>query len=290
MKKILALVLATLMLLSFTAFAEDNMTNTVSEGRNFLQADSASDFGGADSATQRTDVWLQVEASGQIDVTVPLVAIFKTNIDGGKDTIADEYKIINNSSAAIKVTEVVVVDQKTDVSANGQQTQMVMVAELPEKTSTIYDQYTLTMLPSDRYATQEWATAKNVFTAFTAEDTANDTKTFTLTKDNVEGKGLWRVEKKGAIDSFNNKLDESYIDLTLETSKLSFVTKQASKNDENIENGIKLFTVTYTVKIDDSEAVGGDITGSMDGSVYEDRTKDEDIVTTYTYKNTTIDH
>lgn len=254
MKKILALILAAMMLLGGAAMATD-MTEVVHVGS---QEDFVETGDPATSASQSTDVWLQVEASGQIDVTVPLVVVFKTNIDGGSASTGNTYKIVNNSSAAIKVTEVKVQDQKTDVSGNGVTSNMTMVKELPSSGAT-YDQYTLTMKPTDHYQNKYYFTTdngENVYTYFTDAGTASDQGTFVKKADAVQTQGLWRIERS---DGAENGSDESKITLTLSTSKLSFVTNQKSVDNEDVENGVKLFNVAYTVKIDDSTAVGGDI-------------------------------
>lgn len=255
MKKILALILAAMMLLGGAAMAD---TEDMTEEHVGTQTDFMKTGDPATSASQSTDVWLQVEASGQIDVTVPLVVVFKTNIDGGSASTGNTYKIVNNSSAAIKVTEVSVTDTQEQFTQNGVTENMKAV----ETMTGAYNEYTLTMLPTDQYAGQDkvWTDAKSVVDAdgdgsvtFKKESTGNVYKIASST--DAQAKGLWRIEKKDdAKDT-----DESYINLTLSTSKLSFVTNQKKVNDESVENGVKLFNVAYTVKIDDSTAVGGDI-------------------------------
>lgn len=271
MKKFLSLLLAAMMLLScasaMATHVDDDTTTQWMENVYVGDQTLFSEVGGQNetSATQTTDVWLQVEASGQIDVTIPLVAVFKTDIDGGNETISDSYKIINYSSAPIAVTQVDIEDQNTNVTVNGKDSDMTMVETV---NAANYDEYSLTMLPKDRYTTNPWSTAKNVKGDFTAATTNATTlaakQKYTLTSNGYsqkEAKGLWLVERKGAVNDSNEKLDESYINLTLTTSPLSFVTKQKSNNNGNIENGIKLFTITYTVEIADDAPVGGDIEG-----------------------------
>lgn len=255
MKKILALILAAMMLLGGAAMATNMEEAYVGDQDDFVKAGTPD----TTSASQSTDVWLQVEASGQIDVTVPLVVVFKTNIDGGSASTGNAYKIVNNSSAAIKVTEVKVQDQKTDVSGNGITSNMTMVSALPQADSATYDQYTLTMKPTDYYQNKNYFTTadgENVYTYFTDVGTASEQGTFVKTADGVQTQGLWRIERS---DGAEGGSDESHINLTLSTSKLSFVTNQKSEDKPAVENGVKLFNVAYTVKIDDSTAVGGDI-------------------------------
>ena len=284
MKKIIALALALVMVMSCTLAlaADENMTNKVATTNSpFLVGTATTTDGlfGYKDASQRTDVWLQVEASGQIDVTIPLVAIFKTNIDGGTSDISRQYKMINNSSAAVKVTKVVVTDDNAAVNMNGETgNNMVLKGELEEGA---YNQYTLSILPEDRYQnTKFWASGvpKNVGQHFTQEG-----NTYTLDSA-VDGKyeeqqGLWRVD-------YNDKapagMDESYIDLKLSTSKLNFVTAQKKNNDAAIENGVQIFHISYTVMIDDYNAAGGDIEGAMDGSRYNNG--EHMAPTTYSYQ------
>lgn len=254
MKRFLALILAAMMLLGGSAMAEeDNMTEAHVGGQTeFVKEEDKT------SASQSTDVWLQVAASGTIDVTVPLVVVFKTNIDGGTASTGTSYKIINNSSAAIKVTEVKVTDAKTDITQNGVASNLKAVETLTEGN---YDEYTLTMLPEDRYETKAWESARSVVDAdgdgiSTFQQEGNTGAYKIASSTGAEKKGLWRIEKK---DGSEGGKDESHIKLTLATSKLSFVTKQKSNNDAGVENGVKLFNVAYIVKIDDSTAVGGDI-------------------------------
>ena len=292
MKKIIALALALMMTLGCTValatepVADVNMTNRVSTLNvqpNFLVTKETTTEGlsGAMEAAQRTDVWLQVEASGQIDVTVPLVAVFKTNIDGGRDTIANTYKIINHSSAALAVTKVVIEDQNADVSANGNGDQLSMVKEAE---LTGYNKYSLHFKPTDFYKTDAgkanpvWQVSQDVADSTSAQDgglmktnfekTTEGGKTI-YTKDSHavagdEKQGLWLIDREIAGSTDN----QSYIELVLNTTKLSFVTSK-NKKEAAVEDGVKIFTITYTVKIDDSSKVGEDIFGRTNGSVYE---------------------
>ena len=257
MKKIVSLILALAMILSCTAaLANTNMEEKyIGAQENFAIDDPTT----KKSASQSTDIWLQVEAAGQIDVTIPLVAVFKTNIDGGSATISNSYKMINNSSAAIKVAKVVVTDQNVDVTTNNQIPTANM--KLVKAFTGAYDEYTLTMEPTDHYVDKAWDGAKNV-AEFTKSGYAY-TKDSDTTGKYTEVKGLWRVEKS---DKANGGKDESYIKLVLSTSKLDFVTLQKDTvkdgDDAAIEDGVKIVTIQYTVMIDDSEAKGEDIKGS----------------------------
>lgn len=251
MKKFLALMLVALMLLGGAAMAANMTEAHVGSESGFVKSGT--------SASQSTDVWLQVTASGQIDVTVPLVVVFKTNIDGGSATTSEAYKIVNNSSAAIKVTEVEVTDMQQKFTQNGVEDNMKAVGTLTGG----YNEYTLTMLPTDQYATKVWETAKNVFDGADGFTVNGATATLTASAD-AQAPGLWRIEKKDDSET----TDESPIALTLSTSRLTFVTNQKSVDEADIENGVKLFNVAYTVQIDDSTAVGGDIKDDAPNHTY----------------------
>lgn len=268
MKKFVAMLLAVMMILSCAALAADkNMTNVhTGNATPFKKSEDKK------SAEQKTDVWLQVEAAGTIDVTVPLVLVFKTNIDGGNCDSPEGYKITNNSTAALKVTKVEITDDYADVSANGNTSKMKMVNAL----TGAYDEYTLMMNVDDQYEIKNWTVAKNVhFNNDTSngdgianfEESASG-KTFTIAKGSgAEEAGLWLIEKGTAPSTVGGTVTgkDSRVTFTLATSKLSYVTHQAkneaSGDDENTENGVKLFHVNYTVMIDDSNAVGADIKG-----------------------------
>lgn len=266
MKKFVAMLLAVVMVLSCAALATgSNMSNVHTGTATQFKKDKVSN---STSAEQKTDVWLQVEASGTIDVTVPLVLVFKTNINGGNCDSPEEYKITNNSTAALKVTEVTITDDYADVTANGNPSNMEMVNAL----SANYDEYTLMMNVDDQYKTQNWTAAKNVHYATDTENgdgttefkKADDAKVYTIAKGgDAEGAGLWLIDKK---KDDSNEGTSSRVTFTLATSKLSYVTHTANteaieNDDEDTENGVKLFHVNYTVKIDDSNAVGTDIKG-----------------------------
>lgn len=109
MKKILAIALALVLVLSCFALADtaNNATFKVTPGVTCtLDSDSNASV---KSGKVCTEVWLQVEAAGQIDVEVPLVLVFKTNIDGGVATIDSDYKMTNHSTADLAVIKVATV-------------------------------------------------------------------------------------------------------------------------------------------------------------------------------------
>lgn len=172
MKKLISVLLSIVMVLALTttAFAtEIEVRKDVAyKAENATVNDKAN-----------TELWLQVEASGQIDVTVPLVLVFKTNIDGGAAVTADNYKITNNSSADVAVTAM-----KTTLNAD--QNPMTL------------DAYTTADLARDHYKVQLTAGQKS-WDLHTAEHTA-------LAKDG----GLFGVAKDGSspvkVDMTTGKL------------------------------------------------------------------------------------
>lgn len=82
MKKILTLLLALMMMVSVCASAADT-TGTLTVGSSTSKFDSTLIEDGNTDPRVQTELWLQVKADGQIDVTVPLLLVFKTDIQGG---------------------------------------------------------------------------------------------------------------------------------------------------------------------------------------------------------------
>jgi len=246
MKKFLALILATLMLLSCTAFA-DNMS--VSVGKD----DIAKFEGTTNTAkSQKTDIWLQVEASGQIDVTVPLVLVFKTNIDGGSATTPNTYKITNNSTADLVVTKI-----DTAVTLKSDTNPMTIVA------------YTATP------AEDEYKAQLSVGADVDAPSTENgkfDLSVASYSASALQG-GLFEIKK--ATPAGVGVVTPIAVDMA--TGKLSFVTTHESEGVLDTDKGVHLMSVTYTVAIDTSDAVGADIKGNSvaNGWSYETTTQAE---------------
>ena len=86
MKKIVALILTLVLMLSFSATAF--------------------------AANGETDVTVAIDSSN-ISVTVPLSFTITAKVDGGSATVPMDYKIINNSTIPVKVDSIAVVNNKT---------------------------------------------------------------------------------------------------------------------------------------------------------------------------------
>lgn len=264
MKKVFALVLSLMMILcSVSALAtEVTEADTIVNGSaTFLETDEDGDAdidvrgeiryrdeGKFDvTGEAATELWLQVEATGQIDVTVPLVLVFQTNIDGGEATSPDTYKITNHSSADLVVTKIEVTDVKTEVNKQP----MTKVAWID-------------VLKEDQYKAK-LAVGKGV-TLGANQPGEYDLKE-TYTAERHQG-GIFELAKAGKNDY--EKGTDTPIALSMKTGRLSFVTSRVKKNpkDEHSQlndemdttKGIQLMTITYTVAIDTSDAYGEEIT------------------------------
>lgn len=268
MKKVFALVLSLMMILcSVSALAtEVTEADTIVNGSaTFLETDEDGDAdidvrgeiryrdeGKFDvTGEAATELWLQVEASGQIDVTVPLVLVFQTNIDGGEATSPNTYKITNHSSADLVVTQIKV----TDVATEDNKQPMTKVAWLD-------------VLKEDQYKAK--LNVGEGVTLGKGQPREYDLKRETYTAERHQG-GIFELRKAEA-DKYEEGTDTP-IALTMKTGRLSFVTSRVEKNpkDENSQlndemdttKGIQLMTITYTVAIDTSDAYGEEITTNV---------------------------
>lgn len=250
MKKLISLFLALVMLMSCaTVLAEStdkNATMTVGTPVSHYATDNE-EAGATEAATPsvNTEIWLQVDAAGQIDVTVPLVLVFKTNIDGGTASSPAAYVMTNNSTADIAVTSIKVNPVDTDTEAQP----MEFVAY--NTVGDTVDQYGLKLSVE---ATE--ADAANHRAAHAAYD--KDMFDFTEeadTADVMDG-GLFQVFK-GATTK---------ITALMKTGPLSFTTLRkagdtaADPSVLDTDKGVKIITITYTVGIDAQNAIGDDIT------------------------------
>lgn len=263
MKKVFALVLSLMMILcSVSALATEVAESDTIVNANGGEFENNVDVRGsiryrddADndiSGEAATELWLQVEASGQIDVTVPLVLVFQTNIDGGAANSSDKYGIINHSSADLVVTKIKV----TDVAAN----------EEPDMTKVKWVETPV----EDQYKAQLSVDAKAVpMGKQYAEQSDFDLYTKDLEDHAYTGErwqgGIFKLAKAGKNDNENGTVTP--IKLSMETGRLSFVTSRKAKdensqlNDEmDTTKGVQLLTITYTVAIDTSDAYGEEIT------------------------------
>ena len=273
MKKILALLLAALMLLSCTALAAfdplakggdaiyfspevENDNSKLDIHNNLISRYQKEDV---QDGKVETELWLQIEASGQIDVTVPLVLVFSTNVDGGYATAADNYKIYNNNtrnSIAIDKIEVEIksdgenlLNLKTDddfykLTPNDRDYYSVVMKPFPadkEKTVASGNQEANKALAMNTqvhagYDFIDLAKAVVSGNSKTAYDTTGTTKEATQN-------ALMTLGQGGIIN----------LKPTMKTTPLSFVTSEADTK------GVHLLNVTYTVGLQYTQNDGSDL-------------------------------
>lgn len=248
MKRLIALVLAVLVLGSVAAFADVSKIEVREDDDRYQSGINQSTLN-----TPYTELWLQVDASGQIDVTVPLVLVFKTDIDGGTATSPETYKITNHSSADLVVTNInTVTNTKVDDETNHP---MVLMP------------YSTTTLERDQYKVQlrvEENSAGNDVELGDGETGVWDLETAAHENNKILG-GLFELVKDTST--------RVYADMS--TGKLSFITTRlVNGTGEDAEDagmdttkGVHLLTVTYTVAIDTSDAIGTDITDNGDTTI-----------------------
>ena len=240
MKKLISLLLVVMMLCSIStvAFADDREPLVGDHSARFAVT---KDTAGNDvSASQKTDVYLQVEASGQIDVTVPLVLVFQTNIDGGTASTGTNYGITNNSTAPLAVTSIVVAVDETGAAGD-----VMVIVNYPASGTPEKDKFAA-KISANGYSKDLNA----IYTATNSKDSKNS----------VDG-GLFQLPLD---DATTNTVNESFtaVDMSMTTGKLSFVTGHSNDTTLNPTKGLKLLTMTYTVAIDAHNVKGGDIGGS----------------------------
>lgn len=272
MKKFLSLLLAAMMLLSCaTAMAtspeidkvdsvindsvhawldNDNATTTSNDAdidvKVVTNYDSGEDQFGSEGEAA-TEIWLQVDATGQIDVTVPLVLVFQTNIDGGQATSPTDYKIINHSTADLVVTKIAT--KKVDFDTNKQPMNMVAWAASAAN------------LAEDTYCVQIHGITGAPGNGKTA-DATYDLNTAEYKQQAIEG-GLFQLAKAPADQKANGNGTDTNLNVSMKTGRLSFVTHRTDDGDTDsmtATKGIQLLTITYTVAIDTSDAYGEEIT------------------------------
>lgn len=155
MKKIIALVLAAMMLFSAVAFASSQQESTeptatpkpvttfedkgLTYTYNYDKVTTSTD----PAPSVNTQVWLQVKAEGQINVKVPLVLVFSTNMEGGTSTIADAYKITNNNAN----NAVAIKGIKVTNDSSGQNILLKTATEFAAATDQDYNWFKVTMAP-----------------------------------------------------------------------------------------------------------------------------------------------
>lgn len=253
MKKFLSLLLAAMMLLSCTTAMA--AWDDVDPANDTITKDVTPDISDADTLTVHstytdsfdakasegkigTEFWMQVAAQGQIDATVPLALVFSTNIDGGNATEATNYKITNNSSADLKVTNVVFTKAAT--------TPMKLVQESTAIADTAQDVFQghLKVVDTTNAGSQktfDFASAEDTYASY-EDKAAND-------------HGLIVLKQAGTGNTMASA--DTVIEAYMNTSRLSFVTKQSNTTGSvDTTKGVQLMTVTYTLAIDDGAALG----------------------------------
>lgn len=261
MKRLIALVLVVLMLGSTAAFAaDDNASLTVGD-------DSANFLSNGTTASQKTDLWIQVEAAGQIDVTVPLVLVFKTNIDGGYATTGTNYAITNNSTSDLAVTTIAL-----DVESQTEDNTVNPMALVNAGSTLAEDQYEVQLEVEDVVNSQGETVETEPFDLYDIE-TATDSA---ISKPALEG-GLFVLP---SADDQNNSDNITVIDVQMKTGKLSFITAHSAENDLDETKGVKLLSVSYTVAINTATGIGEAIEGETTGTSFAAGATNP---TTYTY-------
>ncbi len=271
MKKFLALALAMMMVFAcVSALAEDDnaqMYLNAADGgdaylSHFSEENEYDEDGAASTGEVNTEIWLQVVASGQIDVTVPLVIVFQTNIDGGSATSPSEYQIINYSTADLVVTKVSIETNSATKDREDDDTSHPM--ELVSYTTDLArDQYKAQLsvaTESVHASTGEW----DLFTGDENDNVDLDEDGFYYISA-LEG-GLI-ILPKCDYDSTSGDKEGTSTDLTIEmaTGALSFVTKHATVEEKDVldvTKGVKLLNINYVVAIDTYTGIGDDITAA----------------------------
>lgn len=120
-------------------------TNGVTDNSSLQIKDVASRFQQEDGTQGEvdTELWMQVAANGQIDVTVPLVLVFSTNIDGGDAMVAENYKIINNNTRNSISVDKIKVDVEPKFGEND--ADMTLVKYDAFWDASVRDQYKVTL-------------------------------------------------------------------------------------------------------------------------------------------------
>ncbi|MBR4039476.1 MAG: hypothetical protein IKJ11_05185 [Clostridia bacterium] len=303
MKKFLSLLLAAMMLLSCTtAFAaSDTVQNTTHGDWDNTTADidaydsvTYSDTTDYDTTAELgTELWMQVTADGQIDVTVPLVLVFQTNIDGGTANTAEDYRISNNNNAEVVVTKV---EFDKTVRGGTDKKPMEMVAYADGKTLT-ENQYMVQLdVVTDTTNGAELVNGNTLNgdyvenTNMTVVDYAGASSTGTNGgKYDMLATSYAKPAKEGGLFKLNKTANgttktDTYLDVTMGTGRLSFVTATTYDDEDNevLDNtkGVHLLTATYTVAIDTSKQYGDVIEGANGSTIL--RSAENEIIVNVT--------
>ena len=288
MKKFLALLLAAMMLLSCTSALAVEIS-PVKSGNNGVAisfTENGTDPDNPDSATDNskleidqehisryvkedgtegtvsTELWMQVDASGQIDVTVPLVLVFSTNVDGGKATEATNYKIYNNNVRNSIAVDKITVAQDSQGVAN---TTFVSKTEFEDLDDNARDYYYVILEPevvaaADIKVSDNQTTLKSL-----AMNTQVHVEEYDLHEAQSEDKYNETADKATSLMTLGQG-GEINLKPTMVTTPLTFVTTGYNETEngdaDEATKGIKLLTVTYTVGLKYNTVTGADITGT----------------------------
>lgn len=259
MKKFLAMLLAAMMLLSSVgalAEVQDDSTLKIKPAVNSRFYSDSTTEGEVD-----TELWLQVAADGQIDVTVPLVLIFSTNVDGGKATEANNYKIVNNNDrSSISV-------DKIEVKKNNNNSHMTLVNSYNNGwNDTTRDQYYVTLTPSTTYTGSD-ATANDVletqvYDLYTAVNTP-----YSKNGENEKSESLFRIGENSSVKLTANMVTTPLTFVTGITDEANdtYLNKGEGEADAaNSGKGIELLTITYTVALEYDTVESKEITANSE--------------------------
>ena len=281
MKKLISFLLVIMLLssISVSAFAND-ATGFTTKNASLTVGDDDATFKVTDNtATQKTDLWIQVEAADQIDAVVPLLLVFKTNIDGGNANTGTNYAITNNSTADLAVTSITVnkVAQDDDNKINPM--------DLVKAGSTLgEDQYEVQLVVEAVTDSQGTTIASKTFDLYDIDTAENNTQSKTA----LNG-GVFVLPSK---DEKNSDDNVTTIDVQMKTGKLSFSTKHETANDrQQLDEsvGVKLLSVSYVVAINTNTAIGTEIEGeNISGTVYTNGVATDKNDYIYNYPNAPV--
>lgn len=245
MKKFLAMLLAAMMLLSSVgamAEVQDDSTLKIKPAVNSRFYSDSTTEGEVD-----TELWLQVAADGQIDVTVPLVLIFSTNVDGGKATEANNYKIVNNNDrSSISV-------DKIEVKRNDNNSHMTLVdSNNTGWNNTTRDQYYVTLKPSTTYTGSD-ATANDVLETQVYDLYIAANTQYSKNGENEKSESLFRIGENSSVKLTANMVTTPLTfvtGITDEANDTYLIKGEGEADAANSGKGIELLTITYTVALE----------------------------------------
>lgn len=294
MKKFFAMLLAAMMLLScVSAMASalptprpyyDPDTDTVQVDAfniTFEDTDATDSFDAKHqtSGDIGTELWLQVSAQGQIDVTVPLALVFATNIDGGESEGPTTYGITNHSTADLKVTKIEFVESTPATNP------LKLVKTVTEGQVDTYEGYL--QVGTAKYEFNRGDTDETYgFYSSIQKDEDHTSPRYVKDATDTNLNQLFELESAYAGDNTAGDVKtglKTEIKTFMKTSRLSFVTQQVDNGNNDTtakENtGVQLMTIVYTVAVDDNDYAAGNITIKHDGDIPTDATSDSEETT-----------